>query len=247
MYTRTNFGSFYPVESIIHSLNPLVKLINFLLAFLILILTDSLYLVIFLLVFLFVMMILSYVPIKYYFNTFYSLRYVYVILALICAYFNISFTTYIVYTLKIIIFFEYINILTYTTSSSESIYSIEKFLSLFNVFYLNVSTPAFKINSLLRYYPLYLNVKNSIINASVSRGKVYNRFDIKNNIKLHNDTKRLTSIKSNQILGESKLRLFDIKKKRTNYRTNKVSVYDIFCILFHIVLLYCVLIDGGLI
>ena len=181
----------------------------------------------------------------YYFNTFYSLRYLYIGLALVCAYIGYSLNDYLLLMVKIIIFFEYVNILTFTTSSSESVYAIEKFLNLFNIFYLDVTPAAFSINNMLRYNPLYNNVKINVMNASLSRGIVYNKLNIKNRIKLHSNVRRLTKIKSKQILEESKLRLFDIKKRRTNFRTNKLSGYDLFCILFHIVLLYCVLVSGG--
>lgn len=245
MYTRTNFGSFYPVDSVLHNLNSVAKIFNFLIVILSLILCDSLYIMLLLLIFVVILMFLSYVPIRYYFNTFYSLRYLYIGLALVCAYIGYSLNDYLLLMVKIIIFFEYVNILTFTTSSSESVYAIEKFLNLFNIFYLDVTPAAFSINNMLRYNPLYNNVKINVMNASLSRGIVYNKLNIKNRIKLHSNVRRLTKIKSKQILEESKLRLFDIKKRRTNFRTNKLSGYDLFCILFHIVLLYCVLVSGG--
>ena len=79
MYSRNYYGSFYPVTSQIHSLNPVVKLINFILMILLLLLTNNKQLHSFMFVFVLVMILLSYVPIKYYFNTFYSLRYIYLI------------------------------------------------------------------------------------------------------------------------------------------------------------------------
>ena len=106
MYTRSAFGAYYPVDSVIHSLNSVLKLINFLIVILLLFLTNSLYVVLFILMLVIIMILQSRVPLYNYFNAFYGLRYVYLILAFVCAYFNISFEGYLIYALKIIIFFE---------------------------------------------------------------------------------------------------------------------------------------------
>ena len=43
MYSRNSFGSFYPVDSSVHRLNPVVKLFNFIIAILLMILSDYFY------------------------------------------------------------------------------------------------------------------------------------------------------------------------------------------------------------
>ena len=70
MYSRSSFGSYYPIDSIIHRLNPVVKIVNFVLMLIVLIVSKSLYTSLFLLGLIFVMSLLSYVPFRYYFNTF---------------------------------------------------------------------------------------------------------------------------------------------------------------------------------
>ena len=238
MYSRNSFGSYYPVTSLVHSLNPIIKLINFIIMILLLLLTNSKEIHSFLFIFVLVMILLSYVPIKYYFDTFYSLRYIYLIIAFICAYLGLEFTSYLVYTSKLVIFVLYLNIIVFTTSPSETIYSIEKFLSMFNFLNLKVVKAANKINSILRYYPLYINVKYKTLKAASIRGINIGLFDIKEKIKLNKRVRMLTKLKSKEISESSELRLYDINKHRTNYRTNKVGFYDILFLLFHLVLLY---------
>ncbi len=247
MYSRNSFGSYYPVDSCIHRLNPIIKLINFIITIILLLATSSTHITFFMLVFVLIMMMLSYVPIKYYFNTFYSLRYLYLILAFICAYFKVSLELYLVFVAKIVILVEHLNILAYTTSPSESIYGIEKVLNAFNFLYLNVSKIAFKINQILRYFPLYIAVKYKTIKSSSSRGVTYNNINLFKKISLHFNIRRLTKLKNKEISEYSELRLFDIKKKRTNYRTNKVGFYDIIFLLFHLMLIYAYVIEEGLI
>ena len=84
MYSRNSFGSFYPVDSSVHRLNPVVKLFNFIIAILLMILSDSLYINLFLFSLVLCMELLSFVPFKYYFRTFWSLRYIYILIVFIC-------------------------------------------------------------------------------------------------------------------------------------------------------------------
>ena len=246
MYSRNSFGSYYPIDSCVHRLNPVIKLINFIVIILLLLLTTSTYINMFMLMLVIIMMLLSFVPFKYYLNTLYSLRYVFVVIMLLCYYFNTTLELCLVYMSKVVVFVEYLNILTYTTSPSESIYGIEKFLSAFNFLYLPLSSFSFKVNSLLRYFPLYITVKNKTFKAASSRGIDYNSGFVTNSFKISKNIRRLTKYKNEEISLCSELRLYDVKKYRTNYRTNRVGFYDIFFLLFHVVLVYAYLVEGGI-
>lgn len=251
MYSRNSFGSYYPVDSTIHRLNPVIKLINFIIVVLLILLTSSVYINTFIFILIVCMMLLSFVPFRYYFNTFYSMRYIYILIAFICAYIGKSLTECLVYMMKLISVVEYLNVLAYTTSPSESIYGIEKFLSFFNFLYLPVSKIAFKINSALRFFPLYFSTFNKAIKASASRGVDYTDYNILKRIALffsiNKNVLYLTRVRNKEIKTCSELRLYDIKQYRTNYRTNKLGFYDLFFLLFHLVLILAYMIDGGLI
>ena len=250
MYSRNSFGSYYPVHSSIHMLNPVIKLINFLITILLVILSSSLYINGFMFLLVVILMLLSFVPFRYYFNTIWSLRYIYVLIAVICLYFGTTLEVCLMYIAKVIIVVEYLNILAFTTSPSESIYGIEKFLSLFNFLYLPISNISFKINSILRYFPLYLTVEYKAFKASASRGVDYSHLNIFKRIKyffkVHSNIRRLTKNKNKEIESASEIRLFDLQTYRTNFRTNKVAFYDIFFLLFHLVLVYAHAVESGL-
>lgn len=251
MFSRNSFGSYYPINSIIHKLNPVIKIFNFLIVVILVILSNSIYINSFMLGLLIIMMLLSYVPFNYYFKTFWFLRYVYILIAFICAYFRTSMQFCLILIMKIVIVVEYINLLSYTTSPHESEYGIEKFLSLFNIFYLPVSKIAFKINSILRYYPLMVGVEYSILKSASSRGVNYYHTNIIKRIiiffKLRSSIQRKTRDKSRDILFESELRLFNLKRKRTIYRKNKVGFVDIFLLLFHLLFVYIYLSEKGIV
>ena len=249
MYSRNSFGSYYPVNSIIHKLNPVIKLFNFLIVIVLIILSNSIYLNSFILGLLIIMMLLSYVPFNYYFKTFWFLRYIYILTLFICAYFRLSITESFIYIIKLITAVEYLNILAFTTSPSESAYGIEKFLSYFNFLYLPITKFAFKINKILRYVPLMLTVEYKTLKAEASRGIDYfhsNMFGRMNAVgTIYRNILALTKRKSRDIAFASELRLYNMKRYRTNYRTNRVGFYDLFFTVFHLVLVYAYLVQRG--
>lgn len=251
MYSRNSFGSFYPIDSSVHRLNPVVKLFNFIIAILLMILSDSLYINLFLFSLVLCMELLSFVPFKYYFRTFWSLRYIYILIVFICAYFRLSMTEALTYVIKLITVVEYLNILAYTTSPSESAYGIEKFLSYFNFLYLPITKFAFKINKMLRYVPLMLTVEYKTLKAEASRGIDYfhsNMFGRMNAVStIYGNILALTKRKSRDIAFASELRLYNMKRYRTNYRTNRVGFYDLFYTVFHLALVYAYLVQRGVI
>ncbi len=249
MYSRNSFGSYYPIDSLIHRLNPVVKLINFILTIILICLSSSIYVNSFMLTLVFVIMLMSYVPFRFYMNSLWSLRFVYILIAALCLYFDVEMVSCFVYLIKITIVIEYLNILAYTTSPSESIYGIEKFLSYFNFLYLPISKLAFRINAILRYIPLAQSIEYKTYKAASSRGIDYYHSNLFGRIyayfKIHSNFKKLRRQKISEIQDCSELRLFDIKKYRTNYRTNRVNYNDIFFLLFHIGLIVVHLIESG--
>lgn len=250
MYSRNSFGSYYPISSTIHKLNPIMKLINFIITILVLLLSNNLQINIFVLVLTIIMMILSYVPFKYYFNTFWSLRYIYLFLIFFLYSLGINFNDTVCYLIKLIVVVEYLNILAFTTSPSESVYGIERFLSMFNFLMLPVNKIAIKINSILRYFPLLLVVNYKTIKAQSSRGIDYYNSNIFGRgyvfMNLLSNSLRLTKAKSKEINYASELKLYNDKRYRTNYETNRVGFNDIFFFMFHLALLYACVVEKGL-
>lgn len=251
MYSRNSFGSYYPIDSSVHRLNPIIKLIDFLIIIFLVIFCNSLYINLFMLGLVIIMMLLSFVPLKFYMNTFWSLRYIYILVAFICASMRMNMNGYLTILTKIVVVVEYLNIISYTTSPSESAYGIEKFLACFNILYLPISGLAFKMNSMLRYVPLYMNVEYKTLKAQASRGIDYYHTNIFGRMyavmSLYLNVHRLTRRKNREIALSRELKLFNLRRYRTNYRTNKVGFYDIFFTAFHILLILAYLKDKGVI
>ena len=251
MYSRNSFGSYYPIDSLIHRLNPVMKLFNFVLAIIIICLPSSIYVHIFLLSLVIIMTFMSYVPFRFYLKTIWSVRYIYILIAFFCLYFDTTLNECLIYIMKFTIIIEYLNLIAYTTSPSENIYGIERFLNLFNFLYLPVTKLAFRLDSILRFIPLYQSVEYKTYKACSSRGIDYFHANIFGRIyariKTETSILRLVRLKGKEINTFIEMRLFNEKIKRTNYRTNKISYIDIFFCLFHIGLIIVYLIESGII
>lgn len=249
MYSKNSFGSFYPVDSALHRLNPIVKILNFVIAVVILIISSNLQVNLFLLGLVIIMCLLSFVPTKFYFNSFYSLRYIFIFIIILCYFFGLSLETACVYIIKVVVVVEYLFVIIYTTSPSELNYGIEKLLNVFNILGLNMARVAVKVTNILRFIPLLITIENKILKSGSSRGIDYNNSDIIGRgyavMKAYTNALRLSLKKSKDIKRNEEIKLFDIRKHRTNYRTNRVGFYDLMFFLFHVCIIISVLVERG--
>lgn len=241
MYTRNYFGSYYPVDSAISRLNPVIKLLNFIICLVLIILSNNLYLNLFIFGVVFIMMLLSFVPLKYYFKTIWSLRYIFILVLFVCAYLSFNREETLTLILKIISVVEYLNVFAFSTSPSETVYALEKILFPLNIFFLRVSKIALKINNVLRYIPNLLNTENIILKAQANRGLDYYHSNVIGKIyaviNTWKNTIKITNMRNREVYFSSELKLYNSRKHRTNYNVNKIGFYDIVFIVYHLLLI----------
>ncbi len=249
MYSKDTPGNYYPIDSALHRLNPIVKLLNFIISIGIICFSNSLQIHLLLLSLVFIMCMLSYVPTKFYFNSFYSLRYFYILIVVLCAFFKLDLQTTLVYIFKLIIVIEYLSIIFYTTSRSELNYGIEKVLNVFNFLGLNMAVVANGITNVISFFPTLVNTGKIILKSQSSRGIDYNNSDIVGRLyaigHIYKDAFRLTLHKMKKIKENAEIRLFNVRKYRTNYKTNRVGFYDLVFFTFHIFIVIALLADKG--
>lgn len=249
MYSKNSFGSFYPVDSALHRLNPVVKIINFIIAVIVLIISMNLQTNLFMFALVFIMSLLSFVPTRFYFKVFYSMRYIYIFVILLCYFLGLSLQTTVIYLLKIISLVEYLFILIYTTSPSELNYGIEKLLNTFNILGLNMAVISVKVTRFIKFIPLLIITENKILKSQSSRGIDYNHSDIFGRyyaiFKSYLNTIRLTYRKSKDIKRNEEVRLFSVRRHRTNYRLKRIGFYDIIFFLFHVGVVVSLLVERG--
>lgn len=250
MLSNRYFGSFYPVNSSIHRLNPVIKLICLFLFIIPMIGSMDIKLHIVIFFFIIMLMYTSNVPLKFYFNMLYGLRYIYIILLFLLAGRGLSLEQAVVIFIKISTFVEYLALIFYTTSPSELKYGIEKTLNPFNLFNFNLGHLSNKIVGLITFFPLLFTTEYEVLKSAAGRGLDYYHSDILAKIiavvSSFKNTLRLTFNKIQNIKFASELRMYSVTKFRTNLRTNKVKFFDIMLILVHLIFVMSYIREVGL-
>lgn len=239
MQSNKYFGSFYPVTSSIHRINPVIKLICLFLFLVPMIGSMSLKLHIVILFLLLMMMYSSKVPLKFYFNMLYGLRYIYIILLFALASKGLTLEETIVILIKISSFIEYLSLIFYTTSPSELKYGVEKVLKPFNLLNFNLGRPSNLIVSIIHFFPLLFTTEQEVLKSASARGLDYYHGDIISKtivvLSSFKNTLRLTIKKMKTAKFASELRMYNVTKFRTNLRTNKIGFLALMLLGVHII------------
>lgn len=242
MQSNKYFGEYYPVDSKIHSLSVFTKLITLLLLMITLIISSSLRLEIVIFFFIFILLYESKVPLRFYFNIIYGLRYLLIILVVLLASKGLTLNVAVSILFKIFNIISYLSLIFYTTSNSELKYGLEKLISPFNFLNLRVSTFINRLVNLINFFPLLLITEREVLISSSARGLDYFHTDIVSRfitslISLKN-TFRLTMEKLKRKKLNNKIKLYSTKTFRTNLRTNKFKFYDFIILAVFIVFIY---------
>lgn len=234
-------GKYYPVRSRVHLMNPLSKIICTMIFIIMSVCAGNLQLNLALLAIALFMILNSNIPIKYFFSTIKSLRFIILFTIIINFLFNVYFEITLVMIFRIILIVLYTSVLTLTTPPTEITYGLEKFLSPLKVFRLPINKMALTISIALRFIPTIIDQANKILKSQASRGIDYYNSGIKGRFiaikSLIIPMFILTLKKADDLADSMTIRLFSIHQTRTNYRINKWGLYDTFLVSSHILLL----------
>lgn len=242
MQSNKYFGQYYPIDSKIHNLNVFTKLITLLLLIITLIISSSLRLELVIFFFIFILLYESKVPLRFYFNIIYGLRYLLIILVVLLASKGLTLNVAVTILFKVFNIISYLSLIFYTTSNSELKYGLEKLISPFNFLNLRISTFINKLVNLINFFPLLLITEREVLISSSARGLDYFHTDLMSRfitalISLKN-TFRLTKEKLNRKKLSNKIKLYSTKTYRTNLRTNKFKLYDLIILIVFIMFIY---------
>jgi energy-coupling factor transporter transmembrane protein EcfT len=178
------------------------------------------------------------------------MRFILIILLILFLFLDFDLNKGALIYMKIILLIEYLNIITYTTSSSELYYAIGSILSMFNLLNFNIDKLTLKIVNTLRFIPKLTNSEYKILKTQASRGIDYNHSDLFGKYYAYNNSLkniyRVYKYNIKKLNEVSEIRMFNIKRKRTNLRVNYVGFYDFIFLAFHVTLLIGYIFDRGL-
>lgn len=250
MHSNKYFASYYPVNSVIHLLSVFTKLISLFMIILLIALSSSLRLHLVMLFFVIGLLYLSKVPLRFYFDIIYGLRYILIIFVVMLSIKGFELDDALLYLSKITIILMYLSLIFYITSSSELKYGLEKVFSPFNIFNLNISGFINVLVNTITFFPLLLITQREVLINASSRGLDYFHADILSKIivviKLIKNTFRLTINKLKLKKIDGTFKLYSTKTFRTNYSTNKFGIRDISILVVFIIFFYYHLLESGL-
>ncbi|MEG2457551.1 MAG: energy-coupling factor transporter transmembrane protein EcfT [Bacilli bacterium] len=249
MYSRNTFGSYFPVDSMMHKISPVVKIINLFLFLIFILFSNNLKLHLFFGVFLVLMIINSKVPLRYYINMIFGGRYLFVFLIFLLAFLGVSFSVTLDILLKVIYLILYLALVIFTSSSSELSYGIQKVLKPFNLFNLNMAGFSIKVVNVIKFIPTVIMSEQKILKYLASRGIDYYNSSIVGKFyavsKSIPNTLRVAKRSMNEYKIASEERLFDKTKPRTMLVFKKIGFNDVFLIAFHVLFIIGYVLQRG--
>ena len=240
MLNKIMIGRYYPVNSKVHKMNPLAKIICILLFIVMIFFTYDIRFNVIISVLLILMLLNTKVPMKIYIKTILSIKWLLLFILIINLILRTNLQVTIITALRLVYIVLYTSILTLTTPPTEITYGLEKFFSPLRLIGIPVNKMALSISLALRFIPTIIDQGNKIIKSQASRGIDYYNSNFRGKIlaikSLIIPIFVLSIKRADDLADAMEVRLYNINNKRTNFRQNRWGVYDTFLVLMHLAL-----------
>lgn len=244
MLNEMCIGRYYSKNSKIHQMNPVSKIISFLLIILLIIVSSDIILIVPVMLLLFTISA-SHIPKRLYLETLNNIKTILILLLIFFLIFGPL--TSVVLTIKITSIILFLTILTLTTPTTEIIYGLEKVLYPLNRFKIKTNVLALNIGLSLKFLPCFIDSRNNILNSQITRGINY-KSSLKNYIKSTRNmlppALKIAKTKHKNIKNSMYMRLYSIDKQRCNFRMNNWQIFDTIIIVVITLLLIITLLKG---
>ncbi|MDD4734375.1 MAG: energy-coupling factor transporter transmembrane component T [Bacilli bacterium] len=251
MLNNVAIGRYYSINSPVHSLNPIIKIIGTLLFIISVFFANTLTSNLGLFFMVTFMAVLSKVPSSVYFKTLKSLRGLLIALFIINIIMGVGIKETAIIAVRLIFIVIYTSMLTLTTSPTEITYGLEKVFSPLKIIKIPVNKMALSLSLAIRFIPTILDQADKILKSQASRGIDYNNSKIKGKFMALNAMLypmfSLSIKRADDLADAMEVRLFSINSKRTNYRINKIKIFDILVLLLHIGIIFLAISKGVII
>ena len=244
-----HINKYYNIDSIIHKLNPLCKIISILIFTFLVLFTNNIILLIILLLFTFILLYISHIPINVYLMGMKGMLFFCIFVFLINLLFG-GFLSAFNSIIKLLLFVLYSHLLLYTTKPNDMTLGLRKFLSPLKVIGLDSNSIALTISLAIRFIPTIFKEGYRVYKSQVSRG-----LNFSGNLPTKCD--KLISIvipvfnlslkRTDDLSFVLDTKLYNPNKNRTEYNDKGFSILDENYILVHVLLIFiCILIEVAL-
>lgn len=247
---NSKIGKYYPIDSKIHSLNPVIKLLSFFMMLIMICFTNDFVVEGILFIFLLLVIVLSNVEIRLFFKPIWKMKFLFLgilILEIICHH---SYEIIFIYFLRLINLILSSSILLYTTKNRDLIYGLEIIFKPLIMLGLPIRSMIMMISLALGFIPNLMLELEKILKSLICRGMDYR--DSNTNEKWEiikavvNPMFIYTLKKADRISENMELQGYEIEKERTNYRKYEVAYFDYFYLGIHLLFFISILIKGVL-
>ena len=168
-----SFSRYYNTNSIIHMINPLCKILALLLFIIMTFVGSCVRVMCGLSIILLFLMVLSFVPLKKYLLSIYSMKFLFIIIFIINLLFGVSVYNSFIMVCRICLVVLYSSLLLYTTTTNELALGFSSLLRPLGYFGFPVSKVSMAIALSLNFVPILFMESSKIIKSQTSRGFNY--------------------------------------------------------------------------
>lgn len=242
MLNKIVIGSYYPIKSKIHFMNPVVKIICTILFVVITFLCLDIRLMLLLTLMCIFLLEMAYLPRIIYLKTFSSLKYLMLFMIIIYYFMGTNIEVVLNMCLRLYIIVIYTTIVTLTTTPNDITYGLRVVLSPLSLLGVAVNKLSFSISLALRFIPTIIEQGNKIMKSQASRGVDYHASNLSGKILAIKSMLLpmfILTIKRADSLAEAmEVRLYNINAKRTNFHEKRCGFFDMLLLLIHFGILF---------
>lgn len=241
-----SFSRYYNVSSIIHSLNPLCKILALLIFIFMVMLGSNLRVMCALFLVVFFLIGVSNVPFLNYIKPLYGMKVLFIFVFIINLLFGVSVYSSFIMVSRICLVLLYSSVLIYTTTTNDMAFGFSSLLRPLGVWGFPVSKVSMAIALALNFIPSLFLISNKIVKAQASRGFNYRSGSFKD---------RIVGIKSvfipmfvlafrraDSVSDAMEIKNFSFSSERSSVSDFRWRFGDVYMIMCHLVFLVFVLI-----
>lgn len=243
-------GKYYPVDSKIHALNPVMKLLSFFLMVIMICLTKDVVIEFILFCFLFLLILLSHVELSFFLKPVWKMKFLFLGILLLEILCKDSKEQILLFFLRLINLIFASSILVYTTKNKSFVYGLEVLLKPLILLGLPIRSMIMMVSLAIQFIPnLFLELEK-ILKSLACRGMDYhysNRKEKWEIIKATVNPMLLYTFKKADFISDSmELQGYEVEKKRTSYMKYEMKLFDYIFLFFHVSVFLLIFIKGVL-
>lgn len=177
-----NFSKYFNTHSLIHSLNPLTKILSLMIFVLMISLCSSFSEIVSLFIILLFIIEFSGVSFRHYFKPIWSMKILFIFILIINFFCHISFISSVIMICKVSMIVMYSCCLLFTTTTNELAFGFFLLLRPLTFFHIPVSKISMAISLSLNFIPIMFSETNKILKSQKSRGFNYDNVSFRNKV-----------------------------------------------------------------